>query len=121
MRIEASQNKKVLRQFDLNLIQLNHSLHTLEFHISRLQVVRNFIMSILKIHSQLSMLLVGTIQLNRNLVDAVYKYMTTLSTNTLSPMIISLSDLRELLAEVERDLIGHPKLGFPTSYDGKNI
>ena len=47
--------------------------------------------------------------------------MTTLSANTLSPMIISPSDLRKLLTEVERDLIGHPKLGIPTSYDGKNI
>ena len=47
MRIEASQNWKVLRQLDLKLVQLNHSLHTLEFHIRRLQVDRNFIMSIL--------------------------------------------------------------------------
>ena len=49
-------------------------------------------MSILQIFSTLSILLVGMIQLNRNL-DAVYKYMSTLSSNTLSPMIISPSDL----------------------------
>ena len=36
-------------------------------------------------------------------------------------MIISPSDLRKSLTEVEINLIGHPKLGFPTSYDGKNI
>ena len=47
--------------------------------------------------------------------------MTTMSTNTLSPTIISPSDLRKLFIEVERDLICHPKLGLPTSYDGKNI
>ena len=64
------------------------------------------------------MLLVGIIQLNKDL-DAVYKYMITLNANTLSPMIISPSDLRKLLTEVERDLIGHPTLGLPTSYDGK--
>ena len=120
-RIEASQNRKVLRQLDLKLIQLNHSLHNLEFHISRLQVDRNFIMSILQICSHLSILLVGIIQLNRDL-DAVYKYMhTTLSSNTLSPIIISPSDLRKLLIEVETDLTGHPKLGLPTGYDSKNI
>ena len=62
----------------------------------------------------------GIIQLNKDLA-AVYKYLTTLSTNILSPVILSPSDSRELLAEVERDLIGHPKLGFPTSYNGKNI
>ena len=112
--------RKVLRQLDLKLIQLNHSLYTPKFHISRLQVDRNFIMSILQIHSWLSMLPVGTIQLNGDL-DAVYKYLTTLSANTLSPVIISPSDLRGLLAEVERDLIGHLKLGLPTSYNGKNI
>ena len=66
------------------------------------------------------MLLVGIIQLNKD-IDAVYKYVTTLSANILSPTIISPSDLRELLAEVERDLIGHPKLGIATSYNGKNI
>ena len=75
-------------------------------------------MSILQIYSHLSMLLVETIQLNRNL-DAVYKDMTTLSTNMLSPMIISSSSVRELLTEVERILIDHPKLRLPTSYDGK--
>ena len=47
MRIEASQNRKVLRQLNVKLIQLNHSLHTLEFHIGRLQVDRDFVMSIL--------------------------------------------------------------------------
>ena len=77
-------------------------------------------MSMLQICSCLSMLLVGIIQLNRDL-DAVYKYMTTLSSNTLSPTIISPSDLRKLLTEVEIDLISHPILGLPTSYDGKNI
>ena len=77
-------------------------------------------MSILQIYSHLSILLVGIILLNRDL-DAVYKYMITLSSNSLSPTIISPSDLRKLLSEVETDLIGHPKLGLPTSYDGKNI
>ena len=117
-RIEASQNRNVLRQLDLKLIQLNHSLHTLEFHISRLQVDRNFVMYILQICSHLSILLLGIIQLNRDL-DAVYKYMTTLSSNTLSPMIISPTDLKKFLIEVEIDLTGHPKLGILTSYDGK--
>ena len=77
-------------------------------------------MSILQTCSHLSMLLMGIIQLHKDL-DPVYKYMTTLSANTLSPMIISSSDLRKLLTEVERDLVGHPKLWLPTSYDGKNI
>ena len=77
-------------------------------------------MSILQICSHLSMLLVGIIHLNKDL-DTVYKYMATQSASTLSAMIISPSDLRELLAAVEKDLIGHPKLGLPTSYDGKNI
>ena len=81
---------------------------------------RNFLISILQIHSCLSILLVGIIQVNRDL-DAVYKYMTTLSSNTLSPMIISPIDLSKLLSEVETDLANHPKLGLPTGYDGKNI
>ena len=77
-------------------------------------------MSILQICSCLSILLVGIIQLNRDL-DTVYKYMTILSSNTLSPMIIFSSDLRKLLTEVATDLPGHPKLSLPTSYHCKKI
>ena len=77
-------------------------------------------MSILQIHSHLSILLVGIIPHSRDL-DEVYKYMNTLSSNMLFPMIISPSDLRHLLTEVEKDLTCHPKLGLPTGYDGKNI
>ena len=47
--------------------------------------------------------------------------MITLSSNTPFPMVISPSDLRKLLTEVETHLTGHPKLGCSTSYDGKNI
>ena len=66
------------------------------------------------------MLLMETIQLDKDL-DALYTYVATLSAHTLSPMIISTSDLRKLLTEVERDLIGHPKLGLLPIFDGKNI
>ena len=74
-------------------------------------------MSILQICSHLSILLVGIIQLNRDL-DAAYKYVTTLSSNTLLPTIISPIDLRKLLSEVETDHIGHL---FPLVMMVKNI
>ena len=57
-------------------------------------------MFILQICSHLSMLHVEITQLHKDL-DAVYKYMTALSTNTLSPTIISPSDLRKLLTEIK--------------------
>ena len=47
--------------------------------------------------------------------------MTKLSSNTLSPLIISPSDLRKLLTEAEIDLTDHPRPAIPTSYYGKNI
>ena len=47
--------------------------------------------------------------------------MTTLSSNILSPSIKSPVDLRQLLIEVKQDLIGHPKLGLPSDYEGKGI
>ena len=47
--------------------------------------------------------------------------MTTLSSNALSPSIISSVDLRQLLIEVKQDLVGHPKLGLPSEYEGKGI
>ena len=72
----------------------------------------------LQIRSQLSTLLVSNIQLNKNL-EEVYNYMTTLSSNILFPSIISPVDLRQLLIEVKQGLIGHPKLGLPSEYEGK--
>ena len=47
--------------------------------------------------------------------------MTTLSSNAPSPSIISTVDLRQLLIKVKQDLIGYPKLGLPSEYEGKGI
>ena len=40
--------------------------------------------------------------------------MTTLSSNILSPSIISPVDVRQLLTEVKQDLVVHPKVGLPS-------
>ena len=74
----------------------------------------------LQIRSRLSTLLVGIIQLNKDL-EEVYNYMTTLISNALSPSIISPLDLRQLLIEVKQDLVGQPKLGLPSKYEEKGI
>ena len=74
----------------------------------------------LQIRSGIPTLLVGIIQLNKDL-EEVYNYMTTLNSNVLFPSIISPVDLRQLLIEVKQDLIGHPKLGLPSKYEGKGI
>ena len=47
--------------------------------------------------------------------------MTTLSSNVLSPSVISAVDLTQLLIEAKQDLKGHPKLGLPSEYEGKGI
>ena len=47
--------------------------------------------------------------------------MTTLSSNVLSPSIISPVDLRQLLIEVKQDIVGHHILGLPSTYEGKGI
>ena len=47
--------------------------------------------------------------------------MATLSSNVLSPSIISPVDLRQLSIEVKQDIIGHPQLGLPSEYEGKGI
>ena len=47
--------------------------------------------------------------------------MTTLSSNVLSPSIISPMDLRQLLIEVKQDIIEYPKLGLPSKYERKGI
>ena len=119
-RVEMTWNRRILKQLDVKLISLNHSVYSLQVEIGRLQIDRNFILSMLQIRSWLSTLLVGIIQLNKDL-EEVYNYMNTLSSNVLSPSIISPVDLRQLLIEVEQDLIGHPKLGLPSEYEGKGI
>ena len=62
----------------------------------------------------------GIIQLNKDL-EEVYNYMTTLSSNILSPSIIFPVDLRQFLTEVKQDLVGHLKLGLPSNHEGKGI
>ena len=74
----------------------------------------------LQIRSQLSTLLVAIIQLNKDL-EEVYNYMTTLSSNVLSPSVISPVDLRQVLIKVTQNPMGHPKLGLPSKYKGKGI
>ena len=39
----------------------------------------------------------------------------------MSYLQVSPVDLRQLLIEVQQDLIGHPKLGLPSDYEGKGI
>ena len=116
-RVETTQNRRVLRQLDVKLISLSHRVYSLQVEIGKLQTDRNFILSMLQIRSQLSTLLVGIIWLNKDL-EEVYNYMTTLSSNVLSPSIISPVDLRQLWIEVKQDLVGHPKLGLPSNYEG---
>ena len=118
--VKTTQNRRILRQLDVKLISLNHSVYTLQVEIGKLQTDRNFVLSMLQIWSQLSTLLVGIIQLNKDL-EEVYSYITTLSSNVLSPSIISPLDLRQLLIEAKQDLVGHPKLGLPSNYEGKGV
>ena len=119
-RVETTWNRRILKQLDVKLISLNHSVYSLQVEIGKLQIDRNFILSMLQIRSWLSTLLVGIIQWNKGL-EEVYNYMTTLSSNVLSPSIISPVDLRQLLIEVKQDLIGYNKLGLPSEYEGKGI
>ena len=119
-RVETTQNRRILKQLDVKLVSLNHSVYSLQVEIGRLQIDRNFILSMLQIRSRLSTLHVGIIKLNKDL-EEVYNYMTTLSSNALSPSIISPVDLRQLLIEVKQDLVGHPKLRLPSKYKGKGI
>ena len=119
-KVETTWNRRILRQLYVKLISLNHSVYSLQAETGTLQIDRNFILSMLQIWSQLSTLLVSIIQLNKDLGE-IYNYMTTLSSNVLSPSIISPVDLRQLLIKVKQDLIGHPKLGLPSNYEGKGI
>ena len=119
-RVERTQNRRILKQLDVKVISLNHSVYSLQVEIGRLQIDRNFILSVLQIRSWLSNLLVGIIQLNKGLVE-VYNCMTTLRSNILSPSIISSVDLRQLLIEVKQDLMGPPKLWLLSKYKGKGI
>ena len=118
--VKITQNRRMLRHLNVELITLNYSVYTLQVEIGKLQTDRNFILSMLQIWHQLSTLLVGVIQLNKDLEEG-YNYMTTLCSNVLSPSIISPVELRQLLNNVKQDLVGHPTLGLPSNYEGNGI
>ena len=48
-RVETTQNRRILRQLDVKLISLNHSIYSLQVEIGKLQDDRNFILSMLQI------------------------------------------------------------------------
>ena len=73
-RVEATPNRRILRQLDVKLISLNHSMYKLQVEMGKLQTDRNFILSMLRIQSQLSTLLVGIIQLNKDLEEVIQLY-----------------------------------------------
>ena len=107
--VETTQNRRILKQLDVKLISLNHSVYSLQVEIGMLQIDRNFILPMLQIKSLLSTLCVGIIQSNKDL-EEVYNYMSTLSSNVLSPSIISPVDLRQLLTEVKKGSYRTPKV-----------
>ena len=83
-RVEMTQNRRILKKLDVKLISLNQSVYSWQVDIGRLQIDRNFIISLLQIRSLLSTLLVGIIQLHND-VEEIYNYMTTLSSNVPIP------------------------------------
>ena len=42
-RVETTWNRRILKQLDVKLISLNHSVYSLQVEIGRLQIDRNFI------------------------------------------------------------------------------
>ena len=47
--VETTQNRRILRQLDVKLINLNHSIYTSQGEIGKLHTDRNFILSMLQI------------------------------------------------------------------------
>ena len=50
-RVDMIWNRGFLKQLDVKLISLNHSIYSLQVEIGRLQIERNFILSVLHIQS----------------------------------------------------------------------
>ena len=48
-RVETTQNRRILRQLDVKLISLNHSVYSVQAEIGTLKIDRNFILSMLQI------------------------------------------------------------------------
>ena len=110
--VQISQNQAVLIMLNRDLLQLNNSMNSLSEGLKALEFIKNFILAMLQLRNKLATMHVGMDNLKDEL-SQIYEYMTSLTTDKVTPNLIPPTDLRDILEDVKAKLIANPKLALP--------
>ena len=111
------QHDVMLRSLSVRLIRLQYNL------MGQMQITNYNIFSTMILRDAsytLSRLLAGLTAASQN-AEAVYSYLSVMSTHKLDPTVIPIPQLIELLKEVEEDIKGSPRLALPIDPHGNQV
>ena len=119
-RVEIGQNRRLLKSLVKELIQINHTTEFLQYTDTLLFATVQFLGSIIQTRHKLAMIRDTVNSLSQN-IHHLNTYFRALGSNKLSPEMVPLNDLFELLTDVRQDLVGHPKLQLPDLLDVNHL
>ncbi len=108
-RVDVGYNHDMLHTLDMKLVAFNQ---TFTANIRSLQNITSGLISIAATQHYLSMFQTSFAQIQQD-VDAVYEYLTTVSTHKVTPTLIPPQELWQVLAKVKQDMAPYPWLELP--------
>ena len=112
--IQISRNCVVLNILNRDLMQLNHSMNTVEESLKALEFSKNFLLAMLQVRNRLAIIHDGMDNLKIDLME-IHQYMTGLPTHKVSPTHIPPADQQGILLDVKNKLKTNPKSALPVS------
>ena len=106
--MQISQNRAVINMLSRDLIQLN-SMNSVS---GGLEFSKNFLLAMLQLRNKLATMCDGIETLKEDL-KRIYEYMTSLTTDKVTPNLIPPTDLTDILEDVKTRLVANPKLALP--------
>ena len=109
-RMELGEHRRLLMKLDQLTIGMNHTLTHLQSYVG---ITVKLSTTIQGIKSRLTVLASASDTIRHDLA-ILFKYMDTLTSQKVSPTLISPVDLRDILLAAQEDIRSHPRLALPS-------
>ena len=111
---ETDTNQLFLKplQNDIDILQINNTVHCLSKELKVLFHNRNFFISMFQLRSHLVTLQSGINSVRIDILSILYQVLV-ISSEKLKPALLNPSDLKLLLTKLENQVISHPRLALP--------
>ena len=116
---ERNTNRLLLTSLHMHIILMNSTVHCLSKELKALILDRNFFLILFQFRSQLASLHNGLNSLRINILSIIHQ-VSVISSQKLTPALLSPHDLTSLLTKLETKLISYPQLAL-TAWHGENI